>query len=443
MQFNKRFGLGSASLVLLVSCGLPGCAGNQSQPPPAPQPTVAPPPPATTSAPLAAAPPPAAPSAAPVEAAPARPKHHLGPHHMLAAMFFWSTDSVELKPEQRATVEGIEAELEKVPDAAAEPHRKLANDIADGVAAGKLNRAKTDADLRALTTAVAAAQTAEQDALNRLHQALEPEQRKKLVETMREKARQMQEHMDAGMHGEMGPGMHGEMGPGMHGGMGPGMHGGMGPGMHGGAAPGAGKGPAAGPNAAGGGPGVGATAGGKGPGMGAGMHQGMGPGPGRGPGMGPGMAPGMASAPGKGPGMHQGMGPGPGKGAGMGPGMHDMGAAMMMHLSEDLALTPEQSEKIRAQLETQRKAQEGPMKARFAAMQKHLTAVGDAFMTDKFDAKKAGVGSQAAEMVKAMATQHLKAVETITAALTPEQRAKFAQHIREHAAQHEAAHAGQ
>jgi Spy/CpxP family protein refolding chaperone len=125
---------------------------------------------------------------------------------------------------------------------------------------------------------------------------------------------------------------------------------------------------------------------------------------------------------------------GPGAEHGMAPGMHEGAGGPIMMLGEELGLSPEQKQKLRTQLEAQRKGQEAAMKNRMAAMEKHMTALGNAFMADKFDAKKAGVGAQAPEAVKLMATEHLKFVETVLGVLTPEQRAKFAAHLREHAA---------
>ena len=108
-----------------------------------------------------------------------------------------------------------------------------------------------------------------------------------------------------------------------------------------------------------------------------------------------------------------------------------------MKLSDDLGLTPEQREKLRTKLEAQAKAQQQAMKNRMAAMEKHLTALATAFESENFDAKKAGVGSQAPEMVKAMATERVKFVELVLSVLTPEQRPKFAEHLREHMAREE------
>jgi Spy/CpxP family protein refolding chaperone len=99
---------------------------------------------------------------------------------------------------------------------------------------------------------------------------------------------------------------------------------------------------------------------------------------------------------------------------------------------QDLALTPEQSEKIRTKLEAEMKAQKAAMQGQMAALAKQMTAIGKAFVGDKFDAKKVGVGQQAPAMAKRMAESGIKFAEIVLAALTPEQRTKFAEHVREH-----------
>jgi len=106
----------------------------------------------------------------------------------------------------------------------------------------------------------------------------------------------------------------------------------------------------------------------------------------------------------------------------------------MMKLGEDLGLAPDQKEKLRAKLDTQMKAQHTAMREKMVTSERHMTAVGEAFQGDKFDAKKAGVGKQAPEMVRAMASQRVSFAEAVLSVLTPDQRAKFAAHLREHAA---------
>jgi len=106
---------------------------------------------------------------------------------------------------------------------------------------------------------------------------------------------------------------------------------------------------------------------------------------------------------------------------------------MLEKLGAELGLTQEQRDKLKTKLEAQMKADQAQMKARMAASEKKMKAIGDAFVGDKFDAKKAGVGTQAPEMAKTMATKEVTFAETVLSVLTPEQRTKFAAELREHA----------
>jgi Spy/CpxP family protein refolding chaperone len=274
-------------------------------------------------------------------------------------MLLSSLDSLELKPQQKTAVEGIEADLHKLHEQHEAQSKKLASDVADGVAAGKIDHKKTDADVRELTKAVQATVPGIQDAVNRLHKTLEPAQRKALVESMHAKAEKMREH---------GPGMHGM-----------GMHDherGEAAAEHGKAEHGKAE-------------------------HGKAEHE-------------------------------------RGEAGGWGHHEGDGGERGPMHaLTNDLALTPEQTQKIHAKLEAEMKAQKPAMQTQMVAMGKQMDAIGKAFETDAFDAKKAGVGQQAPEMAKRMATTGVKFAEIVLAVLTPEQREKFAAHVREHASEPE------
>jgi Spy/CpxP family protein refolding chaperone len=390
--------VGAIALALLS----PACGGSQAEPeapPPPPPPPAAPPPPAPVA--VAPAPPPAMVEAAP--APPPAPKHH----HGMTAMLFAGLGSIELKPEQKAAVDAIETDLDKLHDQHKDSGAKLMNDIADGVAAGKIDHKKTDADVRDITKAIESTVPGIQDAVTRLYKTLDATQRKALVASMREHADDMREHMMMHEHPGMGGHDHGPHGTGAP----PSPPQG---GLAGGAA-----GPSGAPPPAPGGLGApGPTAGMGGPGTGIGAP-GAGMGGLRAGGMGAPTPPG-SNAPAGGMGDH-------GQG-------HEHGYGSMFEmLSADLALTPEQQEKLRPKLDAQMKAQEATMKAKKAASEKHMKQIGDAFEGEKFDAKKVGVGQRAPEMAKTMATTHIAFIETVLAVLTPEQRAKFAAHVRDHA----------
>ena len=106
------------------------------------------------------------------------------------------------------------------------------------------------------------------------------------------------------------------------------------------------------------------------------------------------------------------------------------GGSPVERLSQELGLTSEQQDKLRTKLAAQVKAQQAAMKSKMEAGMKHLQAVCDAFVGPKFDAKKAGVGSQAPDMATAVAKNRLELAQTVLSVLTPEQRPKFAEYVR-------------
>lgn len=221
---------------------------------------------------------------------------------------------VGIKPEQKPAIDAIEADLEKLGDATKEGRTQLANDIAEGAAAGKLDKAKIDADVKKLVQAADSTVASMQDAANKLHKTLDAAQRKKLVELIRSKGKEREEHMK-GQMGEHEKGEHGRMDK----------------------------------------------------------------------------------------------------------------------MGEQLGLTPEQREKLKTKLEAGMKPEMAKMKEHHEGMQKRIKAMGDAFETEKFDAKKAGVGEHAGDMAKMMVNGRIHFVEAMLSVLTPEQRSKFAEHVRSHA----------
>lgn len=300
------------SSVLTISCG----GGQAEAPPPeaatAPAPVAEAPPaataPATTAAPTE---PPPAPQATAPAAPPDAEKH---PHHGrgMAQLFVASLAKLDLKADQKAAVDAAVADLEKQGAQHGDVGKQLVSDIADGVAAGKIDRAKTDADIKKLVEAVTATKGGVQEAVNKLHKALDPAQRKKLVEEMRARGEEMR------AKGEQKT----EEDP---------------------------------------------------------AHE-----------------------------------------------------AHLKMLSEALGLSPDQVEKVKAKTKGVMKTQMATMKTNMGAMQKHMKAIGDAFETDKFDAKKVGVGEHAGDMAKTMAKHRIAFVEAVLSVLTPDQRSKFAEHVRAH-----------
>src|SRR5664280_1363303 len=306
-QFHSILGAG------LLAAMLTACGGTQEAAPVAPTPAPVAAMPAPSAAPVAPSAVAPAATAAPVAAAPAE-HHGYKSHHPMVGMLVAELAQVGIKPEQKAAVDVAEADLEKLGDATKEAQTQLGNDIADGATAGKLDKGKIDADVKKLTQAAESTAAGAQDAVNKLHKALDAAQRKKLVELMHAKGKDHEEHMKA----EMGDHAKGEYG-----------------------------------------------------------H-------------------------------------------------------MMDKMGEQLGLTPEQREKLKAKMEAGMKAEMGKMKEHQAGMQKRMKALGDAFESEKFDAKKAGVGEHSGEMVKMMTGGRIRFVEAMLSVLTPEQRSKFAEHVRHH-----------
>jgi Spy/CpxP family protein refolding chaperone len=271
----------------------------------------------------------------------------MGHHQEMIALLTESLDALDLTADQKITVDAIKADLAKHGEVAKEPREKLEADVNDGVSAGKIDHAKTDADIKAMSAAVAATEPAMQDDMNRLHKALTPDQRKKFVETMREKGKAMHEGMGHEGMGHDHPSVELK------------DKGGSGPADH------------------------------------AKEHEN------------------------KGAGHMEHEGP---------PGMGMEG--ILGKLTEDLGLTPEQKDKLRAKLDPQLKSQHAAMKDKMMAGMKHMDAISTAFETDKFDAKKAGVGTLAPDMLKAVATAKVQFVETVLSVLTPDQRPKLVAHIK-------------
>jgi Spy/CpxP family protein refolding chaperone len=131
----------------------------------------------------------AAAAAPAVEAAPApatdapepaagRPHAH-GPFAMLEAL--------DLRPEQRAKLDAIRADLETKMDAGRNDGRELAGLLAAGIETGKLDDAAVRQRRVAVQTRIDDGRKALAEAANAVHATLDPEQRAELVLTMRAK----------------------------------------------------------------------------------------------------------------------------------------------------------------------------------------------------------------------------------------------------------------
>jgi Spy/CpxP family protein refolding chaperone len=110
-------------------------------------------------------------------------EHHRHHHHGGVTMFIaMSLDSLGILPEQRAAVERIQADLFARMEPARLAEQNVVLAIADGIAAGAVDRGKVDAAVAQVTNAAGALHDATADALNQLHAALTPPQRAALID---------------------------------------------------------------------------------------------------------------------------------------------------------------------------------------------------------------------------------------------------------------------
>jgi len=104
-------------------------------------------------------------------------------------------------------------------------------------------------------------------------------------------------------------------------------------------------------------------------------------------------------------------------------------------LTADLGLTPDQVTKIKANLSAAAKDAVKPDPQKVEA---HLQAFGTAFRAETFDAKALSTGGPAnAHLASWGATRVALMFESVTPVLTPDQRAKLAAQVREHASHKE------
>jgi Spy/CpxP family protein refolding chaperone len=312
----------ATSVTCLAALGLPACAGENATAggaaaaaPPAVT-SAAPPPAPAPSAPVAAeAPaPPAAQPASPQGAELGEGQEHREHHHGgVPALIVMSLKDLDLSADQRAVIDKMRTELIAKMEPAKAAGKEFADTLADGVAAGKVDRAKVDAAITKLATQAQGVHDASLTALDNLHAALDPQQRAKLVDEVLahwEKWKEAQGRDEADDH----------------------------------------------------------------------QHR----------------------------------------------------SGHLLALVRELGLTQEQADKIKASFRDKMKA--APQDRAHKEVQDHLQALAVAFKADTFEAKKL-TGAKAANghMARWGATRMARFVEAATPILTPDQQAKFAQTIRDHA----------
>jgi len=192
--------VGSACVSLgLLGCAAEGGTAGSAAAPSAPPPATAPPgvasaPPPPPAAPPTAPSPPGSPSAAASAAAAPAPsspygaelaegeRHREGHHGGFVGLILESAAALDLKPEQRPVVDKIRADLSAKLEPARAAGKELATILADGVAAGSIDRAKADAATAKLAAQVQGVHDAAVASLDQLHAALDPQQRAALAD---------------------------------------------------------------------------------------------------------------------------------------------------------------------------------------------------------------------------------------------------------------------
>jgi Spy/CpxP family protein refolding chaperone len=177
-----------ASCLVLAACGGESATGSAAAlpPPPAAAPPPAPPPVAPPPvAPVATAPPVAAPPPNPQGVEIAEGQDHREQHHGgVLSLIVLSLKDLDLSADQQAAVEKIRTDLLASMEPARTAEKDYDSTLADGVAAGKVDRTKVDASITKLVTQVQGAHDASLAALNQLHAALNAQQRAKLVDEL-------------------------------------------------------------------------------------------------------------------------------------------------------------------------------------------------------------------------------------------------------------------
>jgi Spy/CpxP family protein refolding chaperone len=109
--------------------------------------------------------------------------HHRHHHHGGFPMFIaMSVDLLGTTPDQSAAITQIRTDLHTKMQPARDAEKTVLLALADGVAAGSIDKAKVDTAIATLTTAAAGVHDAVASALDQLHTTLTPPQRIALVE---------------------------------------------------------------------------------------------------------------------------------------------------------------------------------------------------------------------------------------------------------------------
>jgi Spy/CpxP family protein refolding chaperone len=108
--------------------------------------------------------------------------HHRHHHQGLAGFVIWAVETLGVAPDQQTAIDGIRKDFRTKLKPLHEANLAVIQLLADGIAAGTIDKAKVDAAVAKAATASSAVQGATIDVLNQLHKALRPEQRTALVD---------------------------------------------------------------------------------------------------------------------------------------------------------------------------------------------------------------------------------------------------------------------
>lgn len=126
-----------------------------------------------------------------------------GAHAGMAGMLAEAAGKLDLTPQQKQTVDAIKADLQAKSAPIKEARAAYVAALADGVSKGAIDPQALATPKQNLTRAAEAFKPQLQDAMNRLHAALNADQRQKLVDVLGEERKEWKHEAMGGMHGHM------------------------------------------------------------------------------------------------------------------------------------------------------------------------------------------------------------------------------------------------
>jgi Spy/CpxP family protein refolding chaperone len=108
--------------------------------------------------------------------------HHRHHHGGFIGFVIAGVETIGVTPEQQAAIDKIKADFRAKVEPVRTANGLVMTTLADGVAAGAIDKAKIDAALAGVSSSAGQVHSATADALNQLHNVLRPEQRVALVD---------------------------------------------------------------------------------------------------------------------------------------------------------------------------------------------------------------------------------------------------------------------